>query len=424
MPEFTFLDGSLLSRVRIFPVFGEVEPEKTSSIEPPHRESTESSKVSGWKQLLGLGISAITIYLIYKWCRPAYTNRTPESNRRQRVSQGTEESNIPGSSSAGSIASAQPSTLEMKQVSPRENLIPVPGENPHADMSYALDIEILGERHGESSSETVRDSREIDEKLDNPLPHPVRPVDHVEPVPESVSVPSNDNSQIRNDYAYAMNLLMTGEQEAIPSSIPRSNHEAPNNSKTAQVSSDEALARRMQEELYRENPQSNVLNLPRPISNPREENEVPSAANNQNIASLINRRLERSEIRSRPPPLFEEMNFDLMDHDDLLQLQERIGHVSRGVKQSVINELPTRKFTKSYDEEKTEGDSKAEENEMKSCCICMDAFKSTDEVRTLPCMHIFHTNCIDKWLLRNRTCPICKFDITENSSALILMCTG
>jgi len=329
--------------------------------------------------------------------------------RRQRVSEDIDELNVNGSPSSGSITLPQPSTLEMKGGSPSEDLVP----EPHMDISFALDIEILRDRFENSSSEKIRDSLEIDEKVENPFLHPVRPVDHVEPAPESVSGPSNDNSQIRNDYAFAMNLLITGEQEAVPSSSPPNNREALNNSTVAQVSSDEALARRMQQELYRE---PNVL--ARPISNLREENDVPSAAVNQ-----IEVRQDRLEIINRAP-LFEEINFDLMDHEDLLQLQERIGHVSRGAKQSVINELPTRRFTKNFHEEKAEGDSKDEENEMTSCCICLTAFKTTEEVRTLPCMHIFHTNCIDKWLLRNRTCPICKFDITENNSALILMCTG
>jgi len=336
-------------------------------------------------------------------------NNADHFERRQRVSEDIDELNVNGSPSSGSLALPQPSTFEMKGGSPREDLVP----EPHVDISFALDIEILRDRLESSSSENIRDSLEIDEKVENPFLHPVRPVDHVEPEPESVSGPSNDNSQIRNDYAYAMNLLITGEQEAGPSSSPPNNREALNNSTVAQVSSDEALARRMQQELYRE---PNVL--ARPISNLREENDVPSAAVNQ-----IEVRQERLQIINRAP-LFEEINFDQMDHEDLLLLQERIGHVSRGAKQSVINELPTRRFTKNFHEEKAEGDHKDEENEMTSCCICLTEFKTTEEVRTLPCMHIFHTNCIDKWLLRNRTCPICKFDITENNSALILMCTG
>jgi len=81
--------------------------------------------------------------------------------------------------------------------------------------------------------------------------------------------------------------------------------------------------------------------------------------------------------------------------------------VSRGAEQHVINELPTRRF-------KVKSGTRGESNYQKSCCICMDDFRNSDKVRTLPCLHFFHTGCIDKWLLKNKTCPVCKFDITHN----------
>ena len=32
-------------------------------------------------------------------------------------------------------------------------------------------------------------------------------------------------------------------------------------------------------------------------------------------------------------------------------------------------------------------------------------------VRTLPCDHEFHCECVDRWLLAKRTCPLCKGNI-------------
>lgn len=46
--------------------------------------------------------------------------------------------------------------------------------------------------------------------------------------------------------------------------------------------------------------------------------------------------------------------------------------------------------------------------EHKSCTICMEDFRGRDTVRTLPCLHFFHKTCIDAWLCRQGTCPICK----------------
>lgn len=49
------------------------------------------------------------------------------------------------------------------------------------------------------------------------------------------------------------------------------------------------------------------------------------------------------------------------------------------------------------------------------CAICLDAFVPDELLRQLPCLHLFHTTCIDPWLLtRRRTCPICKADIARS----------
>jgi hypothetical protein len=47
-----------------------------------------------------------------------------------------------------------------------------------------------------------------------------------------------------------------------------------------------------------------------------------------------------------------------------------------------------------------------------ACSICLDEFISRDSVRQLPCKHIFHEDCVGKWLVeRSSTCPLCKLDL-------------
>lgn len=42
------------------------------------------------------------------------------------------------------------------------------------------------------------------------------------------------------------------------------------------------------------------------------------------------------------------------------------------------------------------------------CKVCAVKFKYGDVGRTIPCGHIFHRECIDRWLLHQRsTCPLC-----------------
>ncbi|KAH6983764.1 hypothetical protein EDB80DRAFT_735309 [Ilyonectria destructans] len=41
--------------------------------------------------------------------------------------------------------------------------------------------------------------------------------------------------------------------------------------------------------------------------------------------------------------------------------------------------------------------------------ICLETLQDRDMARHLPCDHIFHSNCITKWFLKQHdTCPVCK----------------
>ncbi|WCJ34169.1 RING/U-box superfamily protein [Euphorbia peplus] len=45
-----------------------------------------------------------------------------------------------------------------------------------------------------------------------------------------------------------------------------------------------------------------------------------------------------------------------------------------------------------------------------SCCsICLADYKNTDMLRLLPeCGHLFHLKCVDPWLRKHPTCPVCR----------------
>lgn len=44
------------------------------------------------------------------------------------------------------------------------------------------------------------------------------------------------------------------------------------------------------------------------------------------------------------------------------------------------------------------------------CVVCLRKFLGGEEVRSLPCRHVFHKICVDKWILdyQNMTCPLCR----------------
>ncbi|CAF1371629.1 unnamed protein product [Rotaria magnacalcarata] len=50
-------------------------------------------------------------------------------------------------------------------------------------------------------------------------------------------------------------------------------------------------------------------------------------------------------------------------------------------------------------------------NSESSCVICLDTIKDGDTVRELTCLHRFHQNCVDPWLINHRHCPLCNLDI-------------
>ncbi|CAO2815323.1 unnamed protein product [Amaranthus hypochondriacus] len=58
-------------------------------------------------------------------------------------------------------------------------------------------------------------------------------------------------------------------------------------------------------------------------------------------------------------------------------------------------------------------------NEDALCCICLAAYVDNEELRELPCSHLFHTECVDKWLKINASCPLCKLEIREDRSKLV-----
>jgi hypothetical protein len=51
------------------------------------------------------------------------------------------------------------------------------------------------------------------------------------------------------------------------------------------------------------------------------------------------------------------------------------------------------------------------------CCICMDQYSAGQVVKTLPCLHVFHGDCVDKWLKQSGNCPICKFQLSNEHEA-------
>jgi len=49
----------------------------------------------------------------------------------------------------------------------------------------------------------------------------------------------------------------------------------------------------------------------------------------------------------------------------------------------------------------------------KRCAVCLCDYEPEDQVRHLPCDHLFHPDCIQEWFKANAKCPVCKFDLNS-----------
>ena len=47
------------------------------------------------------------------------------------------------------------------------------------------------------------------------------------------------------------------------------------------------------------------------------------------------------------------------------------------------------------------------------CSTCLESFTSKCDISTTPCGHVFHTECMRKWLINEKSCPQCRKPCTE-----------
>ena len=102
--------------------------------------------------------------------------------------------------------------------------------------------------------------------------------------------------------------------------------------------------------------------------------------------------------------------FNFIENDDskaeqeiieqLLELEEKVGNVSKGLNKKQINKIPRFIYNKiRY------------KNIENKCVVCQYEYKNGENLTKLPCGHIFHTDCVDTWLSGNKICPMCHKEI-------------
>ncbi|KAG6437587.1 hypothetical protein SASPL_102506 [Salvia splendens] len=97
----------------------------------------------------------------------------------------------------------------------------------------------------------------------------------------------------------------------------------------------------------------------------------------------------------------------------MLEMHSRIDlelpeHRINGLEPVVVAAIPTMKFNR-------EAFSSMENTQ---CSICLSEYQEKEVLRIMPkCGHSFHLCCIDTWLRKQSTCPVCRLSIQESIEA-------
>jgi hypothetical protein len=186
-------------------------------------------------------------------------------------------------------------------------------------------------------------------------------------------------------------------------------------SETPQFSSDEALARQLQLEEHR---RARAVHLPMRYHPPpppapyhawrrgggghMAEEDAPVAplggAPMGGLLGFLARRFNAQRVNPLAALMFVDRDFNENDYEMLLALDDTAPKV-KGASVAEIDEHLRRHVVQPGEEDK--------------CAVCLEEMTAGEEVRKLTCRHLFHFECVSKWLLINKVCPIDKRAIDE-----------
>ncbi|KAH7299145.1 hypothetical protein KP509_25G074800 [Ceratopteris richardii] len=99
-----------------------------------------------------------------------------------------------------------------------------------------------------------------------------------------------------------------------------------------------------------------------------------------------------------------QVNIAEMSYEDLYEMFGPGEGAMKGASEACLEKLPWHIVTK---------DNKLDACGDTICCtICLQELLQGETARCLPlCNHAFHMSCVDKWLVRHGSCPVCRRDI-------------
>jgi len=116
-------------------------------------------------------------------------------------------------------------------------------------------------------------------------------------------------------------------------------------------------------------------------SSAREAELIGATTDNGEEQRLMEKAIQES-MQENPNP-------DLMSYEQLNELGDKIGTVSRGFNEARLAKLrPTANF-----------------DYLEECPICIDKMEIACLIKKLKCNHVFHAECIDRCLMDSKKCP-------------------
>ncbi|KAM3321056.1 E3 ubiquitin-protein ligase ATL42 [Capsicum chacoense] len=96
-------------------------------------------------------------------------------------------------------------------------------------------------------------------------------------------------------------------------------------------------------------------------------------------------------------------------HQDGLMTTIPVSRSSSGIDKTVIQSLPFFRFALLRGS-----------REGLECAVCLSRFEDVEVLRLLPkCKHAFHINCIDQWLEKHSSCPLCRHKVSAEDHTLL-----
>ncbi|XP_052197778.1 E3 ubiquitin ligase BIG BROTHER-related-like isoform X2 [Diospyros lotus] len=99
---------------------------------------------------------------------------------------------------------------------------------------------------------------------------------------------------------------------------------------------------------------------------------------------------------------------DELSYEELIALEEMVGEENRGLPPEKISS-----YLHSYAPPCLHGNQPVH---LDRCVICQAEYEEGEMRVALSCQHLYHSDCIRKWLLLRKTCPICGIEVSSSSN--------